>query len=195
MKKVPVTAVWTPPHTTKKGAVLVSKGHGAATEWASLSSIAGATGPQGPQGANATTAGVDSGRIYAASSGTVIPNATATPISFDSVSYLNGAMAYDAAGLVTGTAGVYHISGCVSITPASAVTDFQAQIRLGGSEAFVSASSGLLASDQTSIIISGDFYVGSGVEIELYCYQVSGASRSNTTGSVFTWLAAHLVSI
>lgn len=138
--------------------------------------------------------GNDAGRVYATSATTLI-NGTNTAIGFNSTSYSNGAMSTSGSGLTTGTAGIYNISGCVSITPSAGITDFQVFVTLGGSEAIVSALSGLLSGDQTSLVVSGDFNVGSGVTIGLSCYQSSGANRTNTTGSVYTWLTAHLVSI
>lgn len=138
--------------------------------------------------------GNDAGRVYATTATTLV-NGSPTQIGFGSTSYTKGAMTSSGSGLTTGTAGIYHISGCVSITPSSGISDFQVMIDLNGSEAFVSALSSLTSGDQTSLIVSGDFSVGSGVTIGLYCQQTSGANRSNTTGSVYTWLSAHLVSI
>jgi hypothetical protein len=45
-------SAWTPPHTTKAGYVLTSKGHGADTQWVPVSALSssGAAGSQGSQG-------------------------------------------------------------------------------------------------------------------------------------------------
>jgi len=197
--KITPQPVWLPPSTSTPNLPLISTGNGSGVKWGySLTGGAGSMGsqgPQGPQGASGSVSGNDAGRVYATSATTLI-DATATAITFSSASYTKGAMGASGSGLTTGTAGVYHVSGCVSITPSSSITDFQVQINLNGSaEALVSALPSLTASQQSSIIVSGDFYIGSGVTIELFCQQTSGSNRTNTTGSVFTWLSAHLVSI
>jgi hypothetical protein len=102
-------------------------------------------------------------------------------------------MTVSGSGITANTTGVHSISACVTFTPAAAFPDLQAIIYVGGSPAFQTAYSNLSSGEQVSVNVSGDFYVTSGQLIELYCYQNSGASRSNSTGSNLTWLSASFI--
>jgi hypothetical protein len=97
---------WTPPHTTKAGYVLTSKGHGSDTQWVPLSTLSssgaagsqgsqgtqgsqgsqgssgstGATGPQGPQGVPGSSGSGGGANIWHTTFGGALGSANSFPV-------------------------------------------------------------------------------------------------------------------
>ena len=100
------------------------------------------------------------------------------------------------AGLVVGTAGIYHVTAQIAITPGVAFTQLQCQIIANGSQVATSQAGAVASGANEFLQASCDVSLAVGNIIQMAWYFSSGTAgnRTLTTGGSYTFLSAHLIS-
>jgi len=148
----------------------------------------------------------DAGNIYLSTAQSQPVNTQNYPVNVSGGAYSNnyspkGAMTATLtganAGLVVGTAGIYHVTAQIAITPGIAFTQMQCQIIANGVQVATSQAGAVASGANEYLQASCDvsLAVGNFIQMAWYFTPSSGTTaRTLTTGGANTFLSAHLIS-